>query len=470
MTDDPRLEDDVRDALNQMTRDPVPPRLVARVAGIPSNAPGLVAARVGLAGSGWRLSGALAAVFVVVVLVAGAFLLRGTGPGTVASPSPTGLPGTALSGTPLPTNIPSIAPATVPPTAVPPTAPPTAAPGAILPADFQPRSVTFVSPTDGWVLGSTACASARCAVIAHTLDAGHTWSRIPAPATTVDTDPRLANAGVSALRFADPLDGWAYGPQLWATHDGGATWHAIAVAGFTGGSASVWDLEAAAGSAHLAYYASGPLAFGIASTAVARDAWKSPPVYLPVGAGPVPQVQLVIQGTAGWLIQVDREVVNGARLVNGSWQTWTPPCSDSAGPAVLAASSSASLLADCDLGVWSTPAGEHLYRSANGGASFAELSPAVPLSSAGEVATPNTSTIVVAGDGPPDAKGATTPVVIGSFDGGHSWTTVLRPGSATFTDLGFTTQTQGVLITTVGATSRLLMTRDGGHTWAAVAF
>ncbi len=328
MTDDPRFEDDVRDALTDMTRDPVPPRLVARVAGISANAPGRVAARVGLAGSSWRLSGAFAAVVVVAVLVAGAFLLRGTGPGTVASPSPSGLPGTALSGTPLPTNIPSIVPATVPPTAVPPTAPPTAAPGTILPADFQPLSVTFVSPTEGWVLGTTTCGSAKCAVIAHTLDAGRTWSRIHAPATTIAPGPGFVGTGVRAVRFADPLDGWAYGPDLWATHDGGKTWIQVDLTRITGGTAVVWDLEAAAGTAHMAYYAAAPLGFGIASTPVAHDAWKSTPVFLPVGAGPVPNVQLVIQGTAGWLIQVDREVVNGARLISGSWQTWTPPCSE----------------------------------------------------------------------------------------------------------------------------------------------
>ena len=39
-------------------------------------------------------------------------------------------------------------------------------------------------------------------------------------------------------------------------------------------------------------------------------------------------------------------------------------------------------------------------------------------------------------------------MVIASFDGGHTWTTVLKPGLVTFNDLGFTTQTQGVLITT----------------------
>ena len=467
MTDDPRFEDDVRDALHQLTRDPVPPSLVARVNGIPDRSPSLVATRFSLTGPRLQWSTALVAL-VAIALVAGAFWLRGTGPAAGPSPSPTGLSGIVLA-TPTPTltSVPSVVPPSASPIV---TAPPTAVPGAVLPADFQPRSVTFASPTEGWVLGSTACAAGRCAVIAHTLDAGRSWSRINAPNTTVDADARQIGAGVSALRFADRLDGWAYGPDLWATHDGGTTWTKVNLSGITGGSAAVWDLQAAAGMAHLAYYDRASLAFGMASTAVSSDVWSSPPVYIPVGAGPVPQVQLVIQGSAGWLVEVDREVVGGARLVNGAWQTWTPPCSDSAGPAILAAWSTTGLIADCDLGVWSTPAGEHLYRSTNGGTSFTELSQAVPMSAAAELATPNTSTIVVAGQGPVNAQGASTQLVITSFDGGHTWTTVLKPGLVTFNDLGFTTQTQGVLITATGSTSRLLMTRDGGHTWAAVAF
>lgn len=466
MTDDPQFENDVRDALQQLTRDPVPQRLVARISDIPARSPSLIAPRFSLTGPRLQWSTAVVAL-VAVALVAGAFLLRGTGPASVPTPSSTGLPGTALSSTAPPTAVSSI----VPPSATPSvTTPPTAAPGVAVPADFQPRSVTFASPTEGWVLGSTACGSARCAVIAHTLDAGRTWSRIHAPATTVGAGLRLATAGVSALRFADASDGWAYGPELWATHDGGVTWRSVDLAGIAAGPAGVWDLQAAAGTAHLAYMGSVSNAFGVASTPVARDAWTSPPVFIPVGAGPVPQVQLVIQGSAGWLIEVDRDVVGGARLVGGLWQTWTPPCLDSAGPAVLAASSAKSLIADCDLGIWSTPAGEHLYVSTNGGSSFSKLSPAVPMSAAVEVGTPNSSTILVAGQGPANAEGASSSVVIASFDGGHTWTTVLKPGAATFNDLGFTTQSQGVLITTSGATSRLLMTRDGGHTWAAVAF
>ncbi|HTS14193.1 MAG TPA: hypothetical protein VMH24_00890, partial [Candidatus Sulfotelmatobacter sp.] len=374
----------------------------------------------------------------------------------------------AISSTVPPTVGPSVAPSA---TAIPTSTPaPTAIAGAALPADFQPRSVTFASPTEGWVLGTTACGSSLCAVVAHTLDAGRTWSRIAAPPTTVGDGARLSAHGVSALRFADHLDGWAYGPDLWATHDGGATWRQVDLTSITGGPTVVWDLQASAGKAHLAFYSSKGLAFGIATTPVAGDAWASPPVFIPVGAGPVPQVQLVLQGSAGWLVEVDREVVGGARLVSGSWQTWTPPCANSAGPAVLAAWSTTGVLADCDLGVWSTPAGEHLFASTNGGSTFHELSPAVPMTGADEIATPDGTTIAVAGQGPVDGQGASTALVIASFDGGRTWRTVLSPGQVTFADLGFTTSTQGVLITQSGGTSRLWMTRDGGHTWAAVRF
>ena len=88
----------------------------------------------------------------------------------------------------------------------------------------------------------------------------------------------------------------------------------------------------------------------------------------------------------------------------------------------------------------------------------------MPLSSAAAIAAPDASTIVVAGysDSTPDH-------VIASFDGGHTWRTVVSQ-TGTVNDLGFTTKTQGVLIATSGSTSRLLMTRDGGHTWAAVTF
>ena len=40
-----------------------------------------------------------------------------------------------------------------------------------------------------------------------------------------------AQVGVSQLRFADADDGFAFGPDLFVTHDAGATWHQVDVGG-----------------------------------------------------------------------------------------------------------------------------------------------------------------------------------------------------------------------------------------------
>ena len=53
------------------------------------------------------------------------------------------------------------------------------------------------------------------------------------PPTTINPDPGSPEAtdGVSSVRFANSHDGWVFGPELWATHDGGRTWHEVSVYG-----------------------------------------------------------------------------------------------------------------------------------------------------------------------------------------------------------------------------------------------
>ena len=89
---------------------------------------------------------------------------------------------------------------------------------------------------------------------------------------------------------------------------------------------------------------------------------------------------------------------------------------------------------------------------------------------AAQVASASPSVIVVGGF---DAKGA---VLVATFDGGQTWAVVARLGT-TIADLGFTTAAQGVVITApadgpvsllMTRPASLLMTRDGGRTWAAV--
>jgi hypothetical protein len=117
-----------------------------------------------------------------------------------------------------------------------------------LPPDFVPVSVTWNSLSSGWILGPAGtpgqCDNADpdiCTSIAHTADGGQTWQGLPAPDTISPGDV----TGVTGLRFLDSTYGWAFGPELWATDDGGEHWHKVN----TGGS-SVTDLETSNGRAY----------------------------------------------------------------------------------------------------------------------------------------------------------------------------------------------------------------------------
>ena len=472
MTHDDSFEDDLHAALGAMAREPAPEDLVTRVARIPEREPARrsFGSRFGLAMP--RLGPGFAAVLGVVVIGLAVIVLRPLVDqklgGSGSSPD-----SSAVAVLPSPSNlIASIPPTSVPSTDVPASPPPSSAPTpspSPSPAiAFKPASVTFVSPNDGWALGSENCGKGLCvAEIERTSDGGRTWTAAPAPSTKVSR-PNGQDGGVSIvvsrLRFANTSDGWAFGPGLWATHDGGATWASLTVSGLPA-DATVVALETARGVVHAVFY-DGAQHFRIATSPVGSDTWTVSPLRIAVGAGPVPAIQLVLSGDTGWILENDRTVTGGARLVGGSWQSWKPACADVTGPAYLAASSATDLIASCDVGLWATSEGNHLFVSTDGGSSFAKDASAVPISNAAGVATPDSSTIVIAGS---DAQG---PILLGSFDAGKTWSLVSRPAFAEgLVDLGFTTPSQGVVVTTSGAgTDRLFMTRDGGHTWSAVTF
>lgn len=406
-----------------------------------------------------------------LVFLMTAVLLAGCGSTTVptslaitASPPPGATPMAAATpsspGITNPASTPSESPAVGP------------GPGSAL-ASFVPFSLTFVSPSEGWLLGLAACSGSPCAAIVRTTDGGRTWRRIPAPDASIAA--RLSSigdvpSGIGGLRFADPLDGWAFGPELWATHDGGTTWSKVAIPGLAPGF-KVMALETAGGRVHAAIWDdAGYTGLRIGTSPTDHDAWSLSPVTVDFGAGPVPRVQIVLHGTAGWLVVVNRVVVSGARLVADAWQAWRPPCADVVGPARLAASTEDDLVAACDVGLWGGTRGRgvRLFSSTDAGASFAPVAGEIPVHSVVGIAAPDPSVALVAGEDVGSSEVGSA--LVATFDGGRSWSRAFSPGLA---DLRFTTISEGVGFIVGGGgggpvTGSLVKTSDGGHSWSIV--
>jgi len=141
-------------------------------------------------------------------------------------------------------------------------------------------SATFVSARTGWLLGVTGCRPSGCRhlLLRKTTDHGRHWFPAPAPPAPFAAPGRTPAPGaVDNLRFADARDGWAYGPGLWSTHNGGRTWHELSLNGWP-----VQSLEAADGRVLAAVRgcASGRAScyrFRVYSSPVARDRWRRVP-------------------------------------------------------------------------------------------------------------------------------------------------------------------------------------------------
>jgi photosystem II stability/assembly factor-like uncharacterized protein len=298
-----------------------------------------------------------------------------------------------------------------------------------------------VSADHGWVLEKNGA-------IAETTDAGATWHRIGSVGSTTE----------GKIRFADATRGFAFSgsesnqtPAV-TTDDGGATWTALN-APFAG---VVYDVAISHGTVYAVTFDS-HAKFRIWSSPAGHLAWTEDPIEIPVGAGPIPSIQLVVSGSAGWLLEVDRLVVAGARLspATGHWSAWTPPCKNVNGPAFLAAWGPTDVSATCDEGVWGPPTrASAVYVSHDAGATF--LRHTAPVFGAVAAEDPNYAVII----GMQTASAQ-------SNDGGRTWQTAAGAldNVSGASDLGFTTSSQGFVIFDDG---RMLMTHDSAATWAAV--
>lgn len=351
-----------------------------------------------------------------------------------------------------------------------------------VPPGFAPTSVTFVSATHAWVIGQAGtpgnCYSGDiCTSVAWTANDGATWHGEPAPVTGAPSGP----TGVDGIRFLDGVNGWAFGPELWVTHDSGNTWREIGTNGLR-----VTDLETAGDRAYALFArCSGAPAQGFAADCASYTLMTSlatSDTWAPVGAatsdlagGQASSAMLALTGTAGYLAAPDGTLYSGS--LGGTWaKAGTMPCQPGSAAAnglpatgVIAPSSGENLATVCYGGPSATsPAA--IYTSGDGGATWTKE----PSGDWSGIRVDGTSVTSLAAAVNGTLVLATTSGIYVLPAGSSRWQVATAAGAASpgmpaggFSYVGMTTSTQGVAVPENTSLDEVWLTADGGLTWSA---
>ena len=148
------------------------------------------------------------------------------------------------------------------------------------------------------------------------------------------TGAAKGQAGVSQIRFYNTSDGWAFGPQLWATHNGGRSWKRIGTGGLrvtaleTAGQRvfAVWAPCSGTG----ASWAAGCTGQTLQEAAPGSNRWAPVPGAATglSGSGTASAAALVLTGSRGYLLPPTGVLVSGPVSGAGGWQ----PVTGSAAP------------------------------------------------------------------------------------------------------------------------------------------
>jgi photosystem II stability/assembly factor-like uncharacterized protein len=374
--------------------------------------------------------------------------------------------GAANAHTPTPTSSAMPSTATASETPVPEAAP------APVPPGFKPTSVTFIGTDTGWVIGQAGtpghCSTQYCTSVARTDDAGKTWIGVPAPVI----GPADGATGVSQIRFLNLSDGWAFGPQLFATRDGGHTWSQVVTNGLR-----VTDLETVGDRAFALFASCTGTGTAFAAQCTSYTLYSSPASsddWTPVGpstsgltSGPAGAASLVLTGTRGYLLAPDGTLYAGPVNGGGSWraagrvpcQTGTAQPDGQPAGSLLGAVNATALVYACTPPA--LPGGlqkKLIFTSADGGASWQQVAVAPAAGVATSLAASPVETFILGTNRGIEVLPA----------GGTSWQRASVSGGVPaggFSFVGMTTATQGVAVPATPTAGAVWFTYDGGQAW-----
>jgi photosystem II stability/assembly factor-like uncharacterized protein len=346
------------------------------------------------------------------------------------------------------------------------TAPAATAKASAVPSGFQPASASFLSPATGFVLGAVGCKPHQACVarLVATTDGGARWRSLNTPVVRLPDPAGVGQAAeVSGVVFTSPRTGWLYGPGLYSTRDGGAHWRRL----FLGGS--VDTMAASGGTAYALVSPPGGRPEQLFRSPVGENAWAR------VGTITGEHAVLAVSGRAAWF-GTGTDLWATADDVH--WHKYPFRCPGAyyrlSG---IAAASGARVMFLCANAQGMFRTDKEVLLSVNGGRTehlvgHAPIIGDDPYGGNGGIAVPpRPSTVIsIAAYAPgPD-------YLYRSANGGKTWASIQAPGTdggANLSSLSYVSMTVGWVVTgepTDGGQDQLLRTSDAGGTWHKIVF
>jgi hypothetical protein len=334
---------------------------------------------------------------------------------------------------------------------------------------IAPIATSFTSASAGWLLAAPPCAQAvhpcRTLLLRKTDDGGRSWLAVPAPPAPGSFQPGSGDGSVSQIVFTSSRDGWAWGPGLWQTRDGSATWRRLSIS-----DGPVQSLAAGGGRVLAATGRCGPdrwqCSFKVYSSPTGADNWRPIPG---AAATRVSSASLAVSGQVGYVFATATDLGRPLLLtgpVNGSarWRSLPDPCPSAWSMALAAAGGWLFLSCGSEPGAGSQV--KTAYLSGDGGRTWHQAASPPASGYLGAASMTPAGTIFLSG-GRMD--------IYVSRDRGRSWhTSPSLDQAAGLAEAGFslwataTSATQGFAFQEGVYQHQTWLTGDSGRHWTAV--